>query len=164
MSDSAPDWPGFIARHGPAALLFARQVAGTRADAEDAVHDGFLRFWKTGSTAEEPARFFACIRHAALDLLRSGGRRHRREQHHLIESSLLIGAAEEKETREQIERALAHLPPPQREVVVLKIWSSLTFLQIAQILAESPNTVATRYRYAMQKLEQLLSPEFKHER
>jgi len=162
VSDPAPDWPGFIARHGPAALLFARQIVGTHADAEDAVHNGFLRFWTGASAAADPpARFFGCVRHAALDLLRSGGRRHRREQQHRPDSPLLTGAAEEKETREQIERALAQLPPPQREVVVLKIWSGLTFLQISQVLAESPNTIATRYRYAMHKLEQLLSPEFK---
>ena len=44
----------------------------------------------------------------------------------------------------------------QREVIVLKVWSEFTFEQIATLLAASPNTVAGRYRYGMQKLRTCL--------
>ena len=164
MSKTAPDWPAFIARHGPVALLYARQLAP--ADAEDALHDGFLRFWAhRAATPDAPALFFASVRSAAFDLRRRTSRRRRRElAHSATPAPQLAGPAGEDETRQQIEHALAELPPPQREVVILKIWSNLTFAQIAEVLSESPNTVATRYRYAMQKLEPLLAPEFKYER
>jgi RNA polymerase sigma-70 factor (ECF subfamily) len=161
VPDELIDWPGFIARHGPAALLFARQIAGTHADAEDALHEGFLRFWPRHPSARDPAAlFFACVRTAALDQKRGGARRQAREAAH--SPPQLVGPVCD-ETREHVERALQQLPAEQREVVVLKIWSDLTFARIADVLAESPHTVASRYRYAMQKLEHLLAPEFNHE-
>jgi RNA polymerase sigma-70 factor, ECF subfamily len=165
VSETDNDWPAFIARHGPVALLYSRQLTGTLADAEDAVHDGFLRFWThAGASPDAPALFFASVRSAALDLRRRNVRRQRRERSHLTAAPHLTGPVTEDETRRQIERALGALPEPQREVVVLKIWTDLTFAQIAEALGELPNTIATRYRYAMQKLEQLLAPEFKYER
>jgi RNA polymerase sigma-70 factor (ECF subfamily) len=163
VSDNVPDWPAFIPRHGPVALLYARQLTASYADAQDALQDGFLRFWAHRDVAiDHPALLFACIRSAALDLRRRDSRRRARELDHPHPS--LAGPDASTELREQIQHALSELPEPQREVVVLKIWSGLTFAQIAGALAESPNTVAARFRYAMQKLEHLLSPEFKHER
>jgi RNA polymerase sigma-70 factor (ECF subfamily) len=165
VPENTPDWTAFIGRYGPVALLYARQLTGTYADAQDALHDGFLRFWAHPNAAlDAQALFFAAVRSAALDLRRRDSRRLRRELAHTPPAPLLASPIDHAELREQIELALLQLPEPQREVVVLKIWSDLTFAQIAQTLAESPNTVATRYRYAMQKLEPLLSPEFNHER
>ena len=65
---------------------------------------------------------------------------------------------------EGVERALGELPGEQREVVVLKIWAGLTFSQIAEALGESANTVASRYRYGLEKLAVLLPPEMRYER
>ena len=164
VSDNVPDWPAFISRYGPVALLYARQLTGADADAQDALHDGFLRFWAHRNAAREaPALFFASVRCAALDLRRGAARRRQRERAHPPPAPFLTGPTEASELRDQIQRALGLLPEPQREVVVLKIWSELTFAQIAEALSESPNTIAARYRYAMEKLEQLLSPEYKHE-
>jgi len=54
-------------------------------------------------------------------------------------------------------RCLSQLPPEQREVIVLKIWNQLTFENIAELLEISPNTVAGRYRYGIQKIRACLS-------
>jgi len=53
---------------------------------------------------------------------------------------------------EELRAALSRLPRAQREVVVLKIYREKTFQQIAQMLQLSLNTVASRYRYALEKL------------
>jgi RNA polymerase sigma-70 factor, ECF subfamily len=53
----------------------------------------------------------------------------------------------------EVWRALRTLPTEQSEVVVLKIWEDMTFAQIAELLEISPATVASRYRYALEKLE-----------
>ena len=34
----------------------------------------------------------------------------------------------------------------------MKTWGGLTFLQISEALAISPNTAASRYRYALEQL------------
>ena len=50
-------------------------------------------------------------------------------------------------------RCLAELPVEQREVIVLKIWHGCTFEEIGGLLEISPNTVAGRYRYGLQKIK-----------
>ena len=52
-----------------------------------------------------------------------------------------------------IEAALNQLPGDQREVVVMKIWGGLTFAQIGEALGVPLNTAASRYRYALVRLE-----------
>ena len=64
------------------------------------------------------------------------------------------------DTRE-IARALGKLPNDQREVIYLKIYENLTFDAIAKVLGISPNTIASRYRYGMDKLRKHLNGSFK---
>ena len=61
-----------------------------------------------------------------------------------------------EERRQQIEAALSGLPVEQAEVVTLKIWSTLTFAQIAEVTTTPPGTVASRYRYAIEHLRRTL--------
>ena len=67
--------------------------------------------------------------------------------------------AEESERQAAIAAALSELPEEQREVIVMKIWGGLTFPQIASALNQSVNTVASRYRYALEKLRERLVVE-----
>ena len=50
------------------------------------------------------------------------------------------------------EELLAHLPDEQKEVVLLKIYSGLTFQEIAQMMECSLNTVISRMHYALKAL------------
>jgi RNA polymerase sigma-70 factor (ECF subfamily) len=52
----------------------------------------------------------------------------------------------------RLERAVQALPPEQQELIALKIDGALTFAEIAAVLGISPNTAASRYRYALEKL------------
>jgi RNA polymerase sigma-70 factor (ECF subfamily) len=142
-------------------LLYARGLSDSAPDAEDAVHDGFLRFWKAHARARDrPALFFACVRSAALDRRRADRRRARREQR-AADAHPLFAAddADAVARREWVEKALAQLPPDQREVVVLKLWAGLTFAEIAAGVGAPLHTVAARYRYGLEKLTALLTPE-----
>jgi RNA polymerase sigma-70 factor (ECF subfamily) len=67
--------------------------------------------------------------------------------------------ADRRETAEKLQAALARLPAGQREVVVLKIYRDKTFAEIGGLLGLSQNTVASRYRYALEKLRALLGDE-----
>jgi RNA polymerase sigma-70 factor (ECF subfamily) len=64
---------------------------------------------------------------------------------------------EADDRREAVEAAMRRLPEEQREVLVLKIWAELTFEQIAGELEISPNTAASRYRYALAALRKELT-------
>jgi RNA polymerase sigma-70 factor (ECF subfamily) len=152
-------------RHGPALLLFARQWSVSKADAEDALQNGFVKFWKTRQKArDELAWLYACVRSAAMDLGRGNRRRIVRENEVAAGQEAMFDASAERAEREaMIETALRQLPGDQREVVVMKIWGGLTFAQIAAALNVPLNTAASRYRYAIARLSQDLSEELAHE-
>ncbi len=58
--------------------------------------------------------------------------------------------------------AVAILSPERLEVVSLKLWRGLTFAEIGEALGISPNTAASRYRYALNDLRERM--EAVHER
>jgi len=55
-----------------------------------------------------------------------------------------------------VQGALLVLPSEQREVVVLHIWGGWSFGEIAALIQVPPDTAASRYRYALSKLRELL--------
>ena len=146
-------------------MLFARQWASSHADAEDAVQEGFVRFWRSRERADDPTAYlYACVRGVAIELSRSSLRRGRREQATAKgeHAPLFACPVEQDERRAAIEAALAELPAPQREVVVMKIWGGLTFPQIAAALSIPNDTAASRYRYAVARLREQLAEEPSH--
>ena len=66
------------------------------------------------------------------------------------------GSVENAEERGQLEAALRQLPADQREVVHLKVWEQMTFIEIAALLKIPQNTAASRYRYAITRLREIL--------
>jgi RNA polymerase sigma-70 factor (ECF subfamily) len=157
-------WRSWLARHGAALLLLARQHCVSQADAQDAVQDGFVRFWTSrANVSDVTAYLFACVRSAAIDLSRSRRRRHRYEAHASPVPSAMFARLEQEELRQAVEAALATLPPEQRDVLVLKIWGELTFAQIAAVLHVKLDTAASRYRYALTRLQTALRQEAAHE-
>jgi RNA polymerase sigma-70 factor (ECF subfamily) len=64
-----------------------------------------------------------------------------------------------KEQRKVVAYALAQLPQDQRQVIVLHVLGSLRFREIAHQSGESINTIQSRYRYGLVKLQSLLNGE-----
>ena len=161
-ADATIPWNDWFARHGPKLLLCARQWTRSLADAEDVVQEAFVRFWRHQRElpGDPQALLLTSIRRAALDLARRNNRRNLREEKAVgpdaAEPFFEVIPCEADERRREIEAALWRLPEEQREVLVLKIWQELTFDQIATVLEISPNTAASRYRYALIALRQQL--------
>jgi RNA polymerase sigma-70 factor (ECF subfamily) len=63
-----------------------------------------------------------------------------------------VDRGQTEQRRRTVEQALQILPDDQRQVVVLKVWGELTFAQIASALDISPNTAASRFRYALRRM------------
>ncbi len=156
-------WKNWFQLYGPKLLLCARQWTRSRADAEDVVQEAFVRYWRhqRDLPGEPMALLVTSVRRAAFDLARREGRRTLREER--AGGGPEDGVAvfqiplEGDERRAAIEDALQRIPAEQREVLVLKIWGELTFDQIARELALSPNTAASRYRYALAALRDALT-------
>ncbi|MEL0099335.1 MAG: sigma-70 family RNA polymerase sigma factor, partial [Opitutae bacterium] len=102
------------------------------------------------------------IRRLAIDWARSIDRRKVREDKVALDSPLSFSferTLEQDERKRALLRAVERLSDQQKEVVTLKIWGELTFDEIARTLDESINTVASRYRYALEKLKDWVPEE-----
>ena len=162
MADGSDPWKLWLDEHGPALVLLARQWVASHADAEDVVQEAFVRFWRSRQRVAEPVAYlYACVKHCGLDWQRAGKRRSRREEASARPETekLFAGGPEQDERRIAVEAALHRLPEKQREVLVMKIWGGLTFSQIAEALAISIDTAASRYRYALARLHEQLAEE-----
>lgn len=144
-------------------VRFAVAVTRNQHDAEDAVQTVLVR------VASQPQLLapVACAWAYLLRMVRNEAllifRRKRRctTTGNLTDLVTLCGVdeLEREETFRAVWSALRTLPSEQAEVVVLKIWEEMTFAQIGAILETSPNTVASRYQYAMAKLTKRLSKQ-----
>jgi len=145
-------------REGGGLLRVAFALLGSRADAEDAVQEVFVGLaqardsWR--SLENLRAYLFTALRHAAA----KAAARRRANRHEPLPDALAApqpgGLAAGPAAR--LERALAALPAERREIVALKIDAGLTFREIAAVLGISPNTAASRYRYALTELRDTL--------
>jgi RNA polymerase sigma-70 factor, ECF subfamily len=174
------DWKVCFSEFGPGLLLFARQWVRSPADAEDIVQEAFVKLWRrsrridngaggsratwtgkperVGEPGGEPinrALLYATVRSIALDLIRRDSRRARREAEAFSDSEQSSEPHFElgDESQCALAAAVDRLPHEQREVLVMKIWSELTFAEIATALGISNNTAASRYRYALNALK-----------
>jgi RNA polymerase sigma-70 factor, ECF subfamily len=138
--------------HGRALLAYAAALLGERAAAEDVLHQVFLKL--LGGRFEFPAGarpyLFRAVRNTALN-----HRRGRARDVPLDEQQWLV-KPEAVETGLALEKALLELPAEQREVVVMHIWGALTLEEVAKLLDLSPNTAASRYRYGLNKLREIM--------
>src|SRR5213075_3510651 len=157
MENVATDenWKICFSQLAPGLVLFARQWTRSAADAEDVVQEAFVKFWRRNHDIGNRGLLYATVRSVALDLLRRDSRRARREATASADMDQITEPQFDFDDGSQ--RALAAaidlLPVEQREVLVMKIWSELTFAEIASALSISQNTAASRYRYALAALK-----------
>lgn len=136
-------------------ILYGRALGLSHSEAEDVLQETFLALMRCSNAPELPEHYcFRTFRNRALNYRRGLWRRLKRE----IESTRWFEPSpDESPFEKQAMKCLATLPPDQREVIVLKIWSEHTFEEIGDLLGISPNTAAGRYRYGLQKLKTCLN-------
>jgi len=143
----------------PRLYRYALAMTRHREDAEDVLQGAMVRVALHSQSLADALHpwpyVLQVVRHEAI---RSSQKKRRsRESCSLIEVEGDF-SGESSELRDLVQDALQKLPPEQAEIVVLKIWEEMTFLEISQVLDEPPNTIASRYRYALQKLSRSLEP------
>src|SRR5947208_807889 len=74
--------------------------------------------------------------------------------------SVVLG---EKENAVRLAAALAQLPEPQREAVTLKHIEGRTLVEVANLMARSPASVASLLRRGLARLRELLEEDSSHE-
>jgi RNA polymerase sigma-70 factor (ECF subfamily) len=151
--------------HAQALFAYLLNLTRNEADTRDLLQEVFVKVVRQPAIlagVHDPRGFLLRLAHnLTVDQLR---RRTTRERSHQSlaqqEESVFAPAGEPDESsfRVALSGALQELPPDQRAVAHLKLWEGRTFEEIAEILEIPPNTAASRYRYAIDKLRARLRP------
>lgn len=133
---------------------------GREEDARDVVQDVFVRLAQRRgdlNSVETPHVWLLAVTHnAAVD----GARRRARRREEPLESAAHVAAIGESPERAAAARrasgALAQLPPPQREAVLLHHVAGCSFREIGTITGVPAFTAASRCRLALARLRRLM--------
>ena len=150
----------------------ALRILGRHAEAEDVTQEVFLRFWRDPDRFD-PARgelgsyLRPMARSRALDLWRqeqAAGRARDRLKLLLRDEEMEAeqrpaSKAEQDEARRSVRAALRHLPPAQREALVLSYWGSMTADEVARRAGVPFGTARSRMRLGLEKLRREWSAE-----
>jgi RNA polymerase sigma-70 factor, ECF subfamily len=140
--------------YGAALFRTARAILGSSAEAEDAVQDVFVSLVRAGDRLRAvqnlKAYLYASLRRAAVR--RMAGRR----PPVVVRPATDSAPGPDAEISARLEQALVILTDEQKVVVALHIDAGLTFAECAEALGENSNTVASRYRYAIERLRAVL--------
>ncbi|MDP9001674.1 MAG: RNA polymerase sigma factor [Myxococcota bacterium] len=166
-----------VGRHKTPLYNFALRQIGSAPTAEEVVQDAFVRVVQSAAQFKHEARFstwlYAIARNLCIDHLRkSASRRHpsldeperaphgdglslgerTADVHANVERAVVSG-----EIREHVLAAIDDLPADQREVFLMREMARLPFKEIAEIVGVPENTIKSRMRYALERLQAALS-------
>jgi RNA polymerase sigma-70 factor (ECF subfamily) len=154
-------------RYYQSLMRYLQRLAGSQAAEELhqqtwlSVLDHLDRFDPETAGGGFKAWLFRIATNKANDHWRSRGReRVAKEGLKLVTDELQPSAGERLEVAEQEEklrRAIERLPEPQRQVLVLRYYSNLKFVEIAEILGCPLNTALGRVHKALIKLRQFMA-------
>lgn len=142
-------------------ISYAMAVLRDPALAEDAVQNAMLRFMsrpvREVKAVREPIVWLATIvRREAISILRQRSRAERRDRARLQTEPVHSGGDSVGDLG-ALERAIADLPRREREVVTLHHVAGMTYEQIGVAIDANPNTVASRHRSALRRLQDLMT-------
>jgi RNA polymerase sigma-70 factor (ECF subfamily) len=166
-----------VRRHQGPLFNFALRYLRSSPVAEEVVQDAFVRVVQNAAEFKHEARFstwlYTIARNLCIDQTRKRAlRRHpsldeprkaeERDGPTLGEQTADGKASVERavvslEIRERVAEAIDALPEEQREVFLMREVSNLPFKEIAEIVGVSENTVKSRMRYALERLQEALS-------
>lgn len=156
-------------RYNRLVFSVAFAILSDHAAAEEVTMDVFVRVWRGAGTyrlelGKVSTWLVAITRHHAVDVLRRQNSRPDTNSLYLnntFPADNHVNHAPEEETelrsqRELVRKAVAQLPPDQRQALILAFFRGYTHEQIAEKLNQPLGTIKTRIRLAMQKLRRLL--------
>jgi len=165
-----------VRRHQAALYNFALRQVRVPQQAEDVIQETFVRVVQNAADFKHEARFttwvYTITRNLCIDHLRKKAlRKHpsldetRGEEGEgptLGEQTADPRASVDREAtgtelKERIARAVDTLPAEQREVFLMREIANLPFKEIAEITGVPENTVKSRMRYALERLQEALA-------
>ncbi|WP_300403535.1 RNA polymerase sigma factor SigE [Nocardioides sp.] len=151
--EGVPSWDEIVARHSDRVYRLAYRLTGNRHDAEDLTQEVFVRVFRSLSTYT-PGTFEGWLHRITTNLFLDQARRKQRIRFDALSDEradrLTSGspapeaAYADRTFDDDIEQALATLPPDFRVAVVLCDVEGLAYEEIADILGAKLGTVRSR--------------------
>lgn len=165
-----------VRRHQTPLYNFALRHLRAQSAAQDVVQDAFVRVVQNAAEFKHEARFTTWLYTIARNLCIDQLRKHALRKHPSLdqgtggedsegptlgEQTADAHASVEREAtgielKERIARAVEALPDEQREVFLMREVANLPFKEIAEVTGVPENTVKSRMRYALERLQQAL--------
>lgn len=137
---------------------YALTLLRNRHLAEDVLQETMIAVWKGATTfagrSQVSTWIFGIARHQAYRLLRDEAKGERMAS----EPVSFPDPAPVVEREKRVQRAVAALPPEQREVVFLTFYEGLPYGEIARLQEVPEGTVKSRMFHAKKKLAEVLAP------
>jgi RNA polymerase sigma-70 factor (ECF subfamily) len=143
-------------------LLFtvAFRILGDYDEASDAAQNAFFKAYQKLETFDRSRRFFSWIYRILLNEclnLRRDRHPHEPLTPELAIVSSPVDLLESAERKHRVQAAVRALPIEQREVIVLRHFTELSYEEIADVLRIPAKTVKSRLHTARQRLSQMLA-------
>ncbi len=158
-----------INRHKDTLVNYLHRLAGCRDKAEDFAQEAFLRLFQSSSRYHEQGRLVPYLYRIATNLARSEDRKVRRWR--FLSSAFSYNGHQperaergpqsqllEKEVKEQVNEALAALPPHYRAPLVLREIEGWSYQDIAKAVGCREGTVKSRINRGRSQLREILQP------
>ncbi len=166
-----------VRRHQGPLYNFALRQLRVPSVAQDVVQEAFLRVVQKAQDFKHEARFSTWLYSIARNLCIDQMRRSALRKHPSLDQARSRDSSDgptlgevtadaranvereagTNEMRAQIERAVEALPDDQREVFLLREVANLPFKEIAEVTGVPENTVKSRMRYALERLQAALA-------
>jgi RNA polymerase sigma-70 factor (ECF subfamily) len=137
--------------HGPALVLYAQQWCD---GPEDVVQEALLRLMRARPAPDNPVGWlYRVVRNRAISESRSRAVRGRHQKHlATTRQPWFEPNADAALDGAEATAALESLPVDLREVVVLRVWSGLSFDEIGQLVGKSTSTAHRKYEAGLTAL------------
>jgi RNA polymerase sigma factor (sigma-70 family) len=152
-TDQVPTWDEIVELHSDRVFRLAYRLTGDRHDAEDLTQEVFVRVFRSLSTYT-PGTFEGWLHRITTNLFLDQARRKQRIRFDALSDEREAGLRSAEKTPaesyadrmfdDDIERALAQLPPDFRAAVVLCDVEGLSYEEIAEIMDAKLGTVRSR--------------------
>jgi RNA polymerase sigma-70 factor (ECF subfamily) len=153
-----------VRRHATGLLTFLARMVGDRHRAEELFQEVFLAVWLKRKQYQHPRPFRPWLYAIALNRCRAVFRLRTPAPVALAQMEPISSdtSPEEQaisaELAAHVGKAVTHLPPQQRAVVVLRVWQGLPYARIAEIVGCAEGTVRSHMHHALISLRESLGP------
>ena len=151
-----------VCRHRQVVYLVARRLVGGHADADEAAQQAFIRAWNARSRFRGDSSLRTWLTRIVLNVAKSI-RASRRPLEDLQNTEQIGDPGErlderirKEQLRARVRRAVEALPPRQREVVGLKVFSEMTYKEVAEVMGLSEGSIKAHLHQAVANLRRIM--------